>query len=75
MRSRGCPTKKTRSTRPVHASESVGKIIEPVVTEMLLFHRVILIGGLAVKSGTLTLPEDGLPPEDLCITYVCFPLR
>lgn len=45
----------------VHAPKSVGQIIEPVIANVLLFHTVGLIGGLAVKSGALTIPENNQP--------------
>ena len=45
----------------VHAPESVGQILEPVVANVLLFHTVGLIGSLAVRSGALTVPEDHGP--------------
>lgn len=45
----------------VHAPKSVGRIIEPVIANVLLFHTVGLIGGLAVKSGALTIPENNQP--------------
>lgn len=49
------------SIMQVHAPESVRQIIEPVIGNVLLFHTVGLIGGLAVKSGALTIPEDDQP--------------
>lgn len=45
----------------VHAPESVGKIIESATANMLIFITTGLIGGLAVKSGALTIPENDRP--------------
>lgn len=45
----------------VHAPESAGKIIEPVTASVLLSIAVGLVGGLAVRSGALTIPEDDRP--------------
>lgn len=42
----------------IHAPVSVGEIIEPATADILLFITVGLIGGLAVKSGALTIPGD-----------------
>ena len=45
----------------VHAPKSVGQILEPVMSKVLLFHTVGLIGSLAVRSGALAVPEDNGP--------------
>lgn len=45
----------------VHAPESVREIIEPAIAHVLLSVTVGLIGGLAVKSEALAIPEDGQP--------------
>lgn len=46
------------SVMRMHAPKSVGEIIEPVTANVLFFITVGLIGGLAVRSGALTIPED-----------------
>ena len=45
----------------VHAPKNVGQILEPVMSKVLLFHTVGLIGSLAVRSGALAVPEDNGP--------------
>lgn len=49
------------SVMRVHAPRSVERIIGPVLIKVLLFWTVGLIGGQAVKSGVLTIPEDDGP--------------
>lgn len=49
------------SVMRVHAPESVGEILEPVIGNVLLFFTVGLIGNFAVKSGALAIPEDDGP--------------
>lgn len=45
----------------VHAPGNVGQMIGPVLIKVLLFQTVGLIGGQAVRSGALTIPEDDGP--------------
>lgn len=49
------------SVMRVHAPGSVEQIIGPVLAKVLLFHTVGMIGGFAVRSGVLTIPETDCP--------------
>lgn len=49
------------SIMQIHAPESIREIVGPVTANVLLFITVGLIGGLAVKSGALTISEDDWP--------------
>lgn len=44
-----------------HAPESMAQIAGNVLSRVLLFHTVGLIGFCAVQSGALSIPEDDLP--------------
>lgn len=46
------------SVMQIHAPEAIREILEPATANVLLSVTVGLIGGLAVKSGALTIPED-----------------
>ena len=45
----------------IHAPETIREIVEPATANVLLSITVGLIGGLAVRSGALTIPEDDRP--------------
>lgn len=49
------------SVMQIHAPETIREIVEPATANVLLSITVGLIGGLAVKSGALTIPEDDRP--------------
>ena len=49
------------SVMQIHVPETIREIVEPATAKVLLFITVGLIGGLAVRSGALTIPEGDRP--------------
>ena len=61
----------------VHSPRSVEQIIAPVFAKVLLFHTVGMIGGFAVRSGVLTIPETDCPfgCRSICRTGIYIYMR
>ncbi len=51
----------------IHAPKSVSPMVNGIIEQTVFFRSAGLIGALAVHSGALTVPEDGLPASLICI--------